>query len=163
MAPQPSEPDTVESIRNLLALGPRLATGGQPSEAQLAALAARGFDAVVNLGLLDPRYCLPDEAASCAALGLDYHHIPVDFRAPQPGDFERFRATLRRLDAERVFVHCAMNYRVSCFVALYGECELGWSREQTDAHVRSIWQPDAVWTRFLAQMRAGFGADDQSA
>jgi hypothetical protein len=37
------------------------------------------------------------------------------------------------MDASRdkkVFVHCAANYRVSSFVALYGEARLGWSRSR---------------------------------
>jgi hypothetical protein len=50
-------------------------------------------------------------------------------------------------------VHCAMNFRVSCFVALLGESELGWTREQADAHVRRLWKPDEVWSAFLKDMR----------
>ncbi|HTQ04150.1 MAG TPA: protein tyrosine phosphatase family protein [Polyangiaceae bacterium] len=142
-------------IKNYLAVNDWLATAGQPKQEELAAIAAGGFELVVNLGLLDPRYCLPDEAGSVSALGLDYRHIPVDFKAPAANDFRRFERTLLDAAGRRVFAHCAANYRVSCFVALFGEAHWGWSRERADAHVQRLWQPDEVWRAFIGAVRAG--------
>lgn len=142
-----------EDIRDLLIVSDRLATAGQPTEAELVAIHARGFEVVVNLGLLDPRYCLPDEAGSARALGLDYRHVPVDFATPSVGDLRRFERELLTCEGRRTFVHCAANKRVSCFVALFAEAHWGWSRERADAHVRKIWEPDAVWRAFMAEAR----------
>ena len=136
-----------------MAVSDRLGTAGQPSEAQLRDVAGAGFDVVVNLGLLDPRYCLADEAGTVAALGLGYHHIPVDFNAPQADDLRRFFRAMDAAKGKKVFVHCAANYRVSSFVALYGEARLGWSAEQGDAHIRRIWEPNDTWARFIAETR----------
>jgi protein tyrosine phosphatase (PTP) superfamily phosphohydrolase (DUF442 family) len=146
----------VETIRNFLPLGDRLGTAGQPTEDELRDVAAAGYGAVVNLGLLDPRYCLSDEAGLAASLGLRYHHIPVPFDAP---GVEHFRAFAAAMDEEaaadaKVFVHCAANYRVSAFLAVYGERRLGWTREQADAHARTLWPLNDVWTDFLARCRA---------
>ena len=143
----------LDDIKNFVAVSDRLGTAGQPSEAQLHDVAAAGFDVVVNLGLLDPRYCLPDEAASVASLGLAYHHIPVDFNAPQAGDLRRFLDVMDASTGKKVFVHCAANYRVSSFVALYGEARLGWSADRADAHIRRVWEPNETWTRFIADAR----------
>jgi protein tyrosine phosphatase (PTP) superfamily phosphohydrolase (DUF442 family) len=140
--------------RNFVAISDALATAGQPTEEQLTAVAASGFEVVVNLGLLDPRYCLADEAGSVARLGLAYHHIPVDFTAPGSVELEEFARLMHGCEGKRAFVHCAANYRVSCFVALYGEAHLGWSREQADAHVRRVWQPNDVWQAFMAESRS---------
>ena len=52
---------TIQGIRNFINVSPRLSTAGQPSEDQLRELAQAGIELVINLGLLDPRYCLPDE------------------------------------------------------------------------------------------------------
>jgi protein tyrosine phosphatase (PTP) superfamily phosphohydrolase (DUF442 family) len=53
----------LQSIPSLVVLSERLVTAGQPSEEQLAAVAAAGFKIVINLGLHgDPAYSLPDEA-----------------------------------------------------------------------------------------------------
>lgn len=143
----------ITDIRNFVAISETLATAGQPSEQQLQELEAAGFDAVINLGLLDPRYCLPDEAGNVAALGMLYHHIPVVFQDPKAEDFAAFRSAMDSLRNRKVFVHCAMNFRVSCFVALLGEAELGWTRAQADAHVQRLWKPDQVWSTFMETMR----------
>ena len=140
-------------IKNFIAVSDRLGTAGQPSEAQLRDVADAGFEVVVNLGLLDPRYCLADEAGSVASLGLAYHHIPVDFNAPQDADLQRFVDVMDASKDRKVFVHCAANYRVSSFVAIYGESRLGWSPEQGDAHIRRVWEPNPTWTQFIAEAR----------
>jgi protein tyrosine phosphatase (PTP) superfamily phosphohydrolase (DUF442 family) len=148
-----TEPVPISDIRNFVSVSDTLATAGQPTELQLQELKAAGFDAVINLGLLDPRYCLPDEAASVAALGMVYHHIPVIFHEPKADDFAAFRSAVQSLRDRKLFVHCAMNFRVSCFVALLGEAELGWTRAQANAHVQRLWEPDQVWSAFLTDMR----------
>ena len=145
-------------IRNFLAVNDWLATAGQPSEAELTDVAASGFELVVNLGLLDPRYCLPDEAGTAARLGLAYEHVPVDFNAPKLEDFLRFERVLTETAGKRTFVHCAKNYRVSCFVALYGERHFGWSPEQALAHVHTVWAPDETWQKFMQTVRAELGS-----
>lgn len=144
----------LEEIRNFLAIDERLATAGQPTEDQVREIARAGYGAVINLGLLDPKYCLPDEAGLVMSLGLAYRHIPVRFDAPAVADFDAFAAAMDELASERVFVHCAANYRVSAFMALYAERRLGWPRERADAHARRFWQPNDVWQRLLADCRA---------
>ena len=143
----------LDDIRNFIGVSDRLGTAGQPTEEQLRDVAGSGYDVVVNLGLLDPRYCLADEAGSAAGLGLEYHHIPVDFNAPQAADLQRFTDVMDGVRDRKVFVHCAANYRVSTFVALYSEARLGWSPAQGDAHIRRIWEPNDTWTRFIAEAR----------
>ena len=103
----------IEDIKNFLSVGELLGTGGQPTESQLAEVARAGYRAVVNLGLLDQRYCLPDEAGVVARLGMDYHQIPVKFDEPKFADFERFTELMTSFSAQRTFVHCAANLRVS--------------------------------------------------
>jgi protein tyrosine phosphatase (PTP) superfamily phosphohydrolase (DUF442 family) len=146
----------VADIKNFLAIDDRLGTAGQPSEDQLREVAAGGYEAVVNLGLLDPKYCLPDEAGLATTLGLGYRHIPVKFDAPAPEDFAAFVEVMDAWAAKHVFVHCAANYRVSSFMALYGELRLGWTRERADAHARALWELNPVWTAFLEACRARF-------
>jgi protein tyrosine phosphatase (PTP) superfamily phosphohydrolase (DUF442 family) len=144
----------IDDIKNFIAVSDRLGTAGQPSETQLRDVADAGYGVVVNLGLLDPRYCLADEAGTVKSLGLEYHHIPVDFTAPQADDLQRFFEVMDAARDQKVFVHCAANYRVSSFVALYGESRLGWSQEQADAHMRRVWEPNETWTSFIAAARA---------
>jgi protein tyrosine phosphatase (PTP) superfamily phosphohydrolase (DUF442 family) len=143
----------IEDIRNFVSVSEALATGGQPSEEQVRELSHAGFAVIVNLGLLDPRYCLADEAGLSESLGVSYYHVPVDFKAPQPHDLETFFHVMDASRGKKVFVHCAANYRVSSFVALYGEAKLGWSAGEADAHIRRVWEPNETWTTFIAQSR----------
>jgi protein tyrosine phosphatase (PTP) superfamily phosphohydrolase (DUF442 family) len=143
----------LKDINNFVPVDDRLATAGQPTEAQLADVAAAGFEAVVNLGLLDPSYCLRDEAGLTATLGLSYRHIPVKFDAPTSADLQTFVDTMDGLADRRVFVHCAGNYRVSVFMALFGELRLGWSRERADRLIERLWRPSQVWSHFLERCR----------
>ena len=138
------------AIRNFRRIDDRIATGGQPTEAQLRDLAAAGFQSVINLALTTSTDALADEPASVRALGLDHIHIPVDFEAPTAEDYARFAAAMRAWHGRDVFVHCAANYRVSVFFAIYRVTVLGWRREAALAAVRDVWEPDPVWAAFFA-------------
>jgi protein tyrosine phosphatase (PTP) superfamily phosphohydrolase (DUF442 family) len=143
-------------IKNFLVIDARIASAGQPTESEFSEVAAAGYSSVINLGLLDPRYCLPDEAGLVASLGMAYRHLPVVFDAPQVEDFEAFLKTMDEWRERRVLVHCAANYRVSSFLGLYGELRLGWSRERADTHARAFWEPNPVWLQLLAGCRERF-------
>ena len=151
----------IEDIKNFRQVGEVLGTAGQPSESQLREIASAGYEVVINLGLLDPRYCLPDEAGLVSDLGMEYHHIPVVFGSPRVADFERFVEVMDSCRGRKTFVHCALNWRVSAFVGLYGEMRLGWSRTTADAHMRTFWEPDEVWKELAAQCRAKTSATER--
>ena len=144
----------LHEIRSFVAIDEGLATAGQPTEEQLGLLKSQGFEVVVNLGLLDPSYCLRDEAGTVKALGMRYYHIPVEFQQPTISNFESFQLVMHETQGRKVFVHCAANFRVSCFVSLFGESVLSWTRQQADAHIRRLWEPNEVWSKFLSQVRA---------
>lgn len=141
-----SDPD---GIFNWLRLDDRITTSGQPSEAQLAAIRALGVRHVVNLGLHTHEKALPDEAASVAALGMTYIHIPVDFQNPTDDDFAAFCATLAELRDVPVHVHCIANYRVSAFFYRYRRDVLRIDEAEASAELQRIWQPTQVWAKFI--------------
>jgi len=145
---------TLESIHNFLPLDARLATGGQPDEEQLRAIAEAGYEVVINLGLPDAPYAIAGERAILEGRGLRYETIPVSFEAPERERFAEFRALYRQLSDHRCFIHCAANKRVSAFMALYRMLELGWPREAAEAPMHAIWQPDPVWRDFIEKRLA---------
>lgn len=146
----------LEQIKNFLAVTDRIGSAGQPTESELREVAAAGYRSVINLGLLDPRYCLVDEAGLVVSLGLRYHHIPVPFDAPTVDHFRAFLGAMADAGQDKVLVHCAANYRVSSFLAVYGERHLGWTRSEADAHARTLWPLDETWVEFIAQCRREF-------
>lgn len=146
---------SLNDIYNFRLVGPNLATSGQPSEEELPAIASAGYRVVINIALHDdPRYSLPDEAASVRALGLQYIHIPVQFNAPTQRDLLEFFDAMNRYRDDRLWVHCAANKRVSSFLGLYWHLHEAQPREQAFALMDSVWEPNEVWARFIAERLA---------
>jgi uncharacterized protein (TIGR01244 family) len=129
-------------------LDSRITTSGQPTEAQLAEIAALGVRCVINLGLHSHEKALRDEAASVAALGMVYVHIPVDFQNPTDHDFHLFCNAMEAASEGPVHVHCIANYRVSAFFYRYHR-RLGIAANRSRANLDRIWHPDPVWTAFM--------------
>ncbi len=126
-----------------------LTTSGQPSQDQLAAIAALGVTHIVNLGLHTHEKALPDEAASVRALGMDYIHIPVDFETPAERDFERFSMVMKELAGKTIHVHCIANMRVSAFLYRYRRDELGWAEPDARREMNKVWRPGDAWALFI--------------
>lgn len=143
----------IDEIYNVRRIDERLLTAGQPNAEQLRELAAAGCTALINLSTNDPRWALPGEAELALELGMDYRHLPVVFDAPSPQDYAAFAAALDGFAGRSVLVHCVANYRVSAFMAIYGERTLGWDRARADAWIADVWQPDPIWAAFIAGMR----------
>jgi uncharacterized protein (TIGR01244 family) len=140
-------------IYNFIPVSETLGTSGQPTEAQMSEIAVAGYKVVVNFALPTSDNALKNEAATVRELGMDYHHIPVVWEAPQLSDFEQFVRLMDSLAGQKVFLHCVANYRASMFTALYAEKRWGWTRAQADAHIRRIWEPDVGWARFIEDVR----------
>ena len=143
--------NSLEGIRNFRSLDGRLLTAGQPTEQQLSLVAAAGVRTVINLALPTSTGALSDEAASVRRLGMEYVHIPVNFEAPTAANFAEFATALETRRDRKLFVHCAANYRASAFVALHRVKSLGWASADALAELRQVWEPDDVWSRFLAE------------
>ena len=143
----------LSQIYNYRAVDETLGTSGQPSEAQLGSIASAGFKTVINLALHDdPRYSLSDEPGAARALSLTYVHIPVAFAAPTEDDMLAFFAAMAAHRDEKVWIHCAANMRVSAFLGLYRVIKLGWKEERAFELMRSLWQPNEVWSSFISAM-----------
>jgi protein tyrosine phosphatase (PTP) superfamily phosphohydrolase (DUF442 family) len=138
------------ATRNFREIDAGVCVAGQPSEAQLASAADRGVRLVINLALHnDPRYSLPDERGTVESLGMKYVHIPVQFKQPTLGDLEAFFTAMDEHPGEARLVHCAANYRVTAFLGLYYAIRLRKPLAEAFAPMRTVWEPDAVWSAFI--------------
>ncbi len=139
----------LEEIYNYLKLTEYIATGGQPLEDELEAVAKAGYEVVINLALADADYSLPDEHGLVTRLGMLYEHMPVIWEHPESKDLNRFFELMEKYQHKKRFIHCAANMRVSAFMALYRILKQGWDRDTAMADVRKIWNPDEIWTEFM--------------
>lgn len=130
----------------------RVTTSGSVPLELLDGLGAAGYQAVINLMPDDSEWAVPGEADSVAGQGLAYVYIPVDFTNPTTADLDAFEAAMDANGGKVVHVHCAANYRVSAFYALYAQRKGIWSAERASAHIEDVWGTDdyPVWRAFIA-------------
>jgi uncharacterized protein (TIGR01244 family) len=140
--------ELIDGIFNFRRLDGRVTTSGQPSEAELQALADAGVTTVINLGLHSHERALPDEAASVAAAGMRYVHIPIPFDAPGEEHFAAFSEAMAGASGEPVHIHCIMTFRVSAFIDRWAR-ESGGDAAAARAMMDSVWQPGGVWAAII--------------
>jgi protein tyrosine phosphatase (PTP) superfamily phosphohydrolase (DUF442 family) len=136
-------------IYNFKQVSELLACSGQPRDGQLQALAANGYQVIVNLGLLNTKYALKDESASVTALGLEYYHLPILFDDPKTEDLLAFIKIMGQHQNDKTLVHCAANYRASAFTGLYLLATGKLDEDAMHEFIEEVWQPDAVWDQFI--------------
>lgn len=142
-------PLRLSDIYNFRTLGDKLATGGQPTEAQLRQVREAGFETVINLALPTSDNAIPEEGSVVTALGMSYVHIPVNFQAPTPSDFRTFCRVMDAFNDRPVFVHCAANKRVSAFIYIYRVLVKKASISEAEGDLYAVWHPDDVWSKFI--------------
>jgi len=153
----------VSDIYNFRPVDTMLATAGQPTEAQLQAVATEGYEVVINLALHDhPRYSLPDETGLVEGLGMVYVHIPVQFEAPREADLLAFIEAMEKYKHQKLLLHCAANMRVTAFLGLYRLIRQKKTESEAFAPMKSVWEPDEIWAAFISRMiakHASVGSD----
>jgi len=142
-------PTDLTGILHFRAISPRLGTAGQPTAAQFEMIREAGYDVVINLALPTSDNALAHEGSLVTRVGMAYVHIPVDFTRPNAADFEAFAGVLDAFRRRRIFVHCAMNMRVSAFVFLYRVLRGEATQAEAEHDLKAIWEPDEVWARFI--------------
>lgn len=143
--------EPLTTIHNFRAISETLATAGQPTAEQLAAIASAGYGVVINLALPTSDRALPNEEAIVTGLGMDYVAIPVVWEEPTLADLAQFFLTMDTHGQRRIFVHCAANMRVSAFVYLYRRLRLGLEEAIALADLHAIWHPNPRWQQFIDQ------------
>jgi uncharacterized protein (TIGR01244 family) len=147
---------TVSGIRDYRQLSERIATAGQPTQEELAAIARAGYEVVINLDVSaraqrPTSYALEDEGGLVRSLGLEYVHIPVVWEQPTKADLARFFEIMQARQDKTLFVHCAANRRVSVFMALYRILRLGWAVHEAYGWTFLDTMPP-VWRTFFEDM-----------
>ena len=147
---------SIHEIYNYQKVSDAVMTSGQPTIPQLESAAEEGIVTVINLGLLDQSYSLEDEAGLVRSLGMNYYNIPVEWDHPTEEDYIKFENLINRVPDGRILIHCAANFRVSAFYALYALRNLDWSETQADALMSPIWQGShyPVWEDFIRRIKS---------
>jgi protein tyrosine phosphatase (PTP) superfamily phosphohydrolase (DUF442 family) len=155
---------SVDKAYNFKRIDDRVATAGVVNEEQLASLKSAGYQAVINLLPESSDYAISSERDIVTAQGLDYLYIPVDFSAPAEADYQAFALAMKQTEHQQLLVHCAANYRVSAFYAVYAFEQLDWSATQAQAHISSIWDPTEhpPWDVFISSHLSNLTQDNET-
>ncbi len=139
----------IEDILNYRYISDKIATSGQPTSAELELISQVGYKTIVNLAPPTASNALPEEQAIVTRLGMDYINIPVVWEHPTLADFTQFCDVMEHHNDQPIFVHCAMNMRVSAFVYLYRRLKLGVPDSDAYSAMQTVWEPNATWREFI--------------
>jgi protein tyrosine phosphatase (PTP) superfamily phosphohydrolase (DUF442 family) len=139
----------IEKIRNFYQIDKNTATAGQPTIDEFSVIKQNKFDLIINLATKDSPDAINNEAELVNNLGLDYVHIPVKFKAPTLSDLLQFFETMEQNRNKRVFVHCALNWRVASFIFLYRTIKDNVPITKAMQDLHCVWKPDDNWQVFI--------------
>ena len=139
----------MNKILNYVKINELISTSGQPKIEELELIANEGFEVVINLAVPTTSNALENEDKIVSSLNMSYIHIPVDFENPKLSDLKLFLNILQALGANKVWIHCAKNYRVSAFMYVYHKYILHTPFEQIDLSIFDMWQPSLLWQELM--------------
>ena len=147
-----SEENTrIDDILNFYQITETIGTGGQPKPDQFISIRDAGFTSVINLAMPDSPNALINEGEIVTKLGMTYIHIPVPWQSPSIQDLERFMGFMETLEKQKIFVHCAANYRASAFTNRHLRLNDNLSEEKATSPILRQWLPemDENWKKII--------------
>ena len=139
----------MNNILNYIKINELISTSGQPKLEQFEVIANEGFEVVINLERYKSSNAIENEDKVVTSLGMSYFHIPVDFENPKKSDLKLFINTLQALGSNKVWVHCAKNYRVTAFMYVYHKYVLRTPFEEIDLSMFDLWSPEKKWQELM--------------
>lgn len=134
---------------------PGLATGGEPSQAQLEAIAANGFRTIVNLRTEDERSEI--QRSDVKGLGMRYVSIPVaGADGLDAANVDALDRVLDDPDAYPVVLFCSSGNRVGALLAL----RAAWLEDASPEEALTLGK-NAGLTRLEPVVRQKLGLDEE--
>lgn len=130
----------------------KLASGAQPTEAEIVELKKAGFEVVFNISTSSARNSVANEASIVEKLGMKYVHFPVDCSDLQPFHYNTFKGIMNGISEKKVFVHCGANIKSSNLVHIYEVLELGKDEQESLRTLQKIQQPEDKWFDYFLKL-----------
>ena len=146
----------IEEIADYYQISDRLATSGQPTLEQFELIAQSGYKTIVNLAMSCSTNAMSNEGAVVTDLGIVYVQIPVVWEKPNLNDVKLFFKIMNTFDSDLVWVHCAKNMRVSCFIYFWQKYQQKLPEIEARYPMDQIWQPSGVWQQLIEDLEKSF-------
>lgn len=150
----------IKTIRDYYQINDHLATSGQPTPEQFQSIKEAGYQVIINLAMSCSTNALLEEGAIVTDLGLVYVQIPVVWESPTLKDIKLFFRVMQAFQDLHIWVHCAKNMRVSCFIYLWQKHVLQLPEVEAVYPMNQIWQPTGVWQQLIEQVKT-FSVQDK--
>lgn len=148
----------IETIRDYYQIDRNLATSGQPTASEFESIAQAQYRLIINLATSRSTNAIANEGVIVTDLGMVYVQIPVLWDEPKLSDVETFFKIMQSFDGQQIWVHCAKNMRVSCFIYFWQKHILKLSESKASQPMQQIWQPTGVWQTLIDRVEANFAA-----
>lgn len=149
----------MNEIKHFIQLSETFGTSGQPNRDQFKLIAGQGYTSVVNLAMPDSEGAIPEEGSLVTVLGMNYFHLPVPYDAPGVGHLRKFIGIMKSLEPDKVWIHCALNARVSAFMYHYLSKSKGLPEEASKSVFFKYWEPrmEDAWKSFMRLTKDDIG------
>jgi uncharacterized protein (TIGR01244 family) len=137
-----------DEVPHILCIDERVATGGQPTDAAYAKLAASGYRAVLNLRTSSEGVDLKHEQEAVEKAGMRYINIPVVSSAPNPEQVEDFIKAVRDTNNQPMLIHCGSANRVGAFWMIERVLEQGWTEDKALEEAMKVGLTSPVLKKF---------------
>ncbi len=144
----------ISKAYNFINIDERVSSSGLIITVNLQSFVDEGYDCVINLLPDDNEHARKGEKESFAALGIDYHYIPVDWEAPTQANYEAFETAMMATKNKKLHIHCAANYRATAFYGIYAHKHFSWSADKINNFTDDIWALSdfPIWRAFVDKM-----------
>ena len=124
-------------------------TSGQPSLEEYLEICQKGYCAIINLATSQSQQFNSKADHTVIEKGVAYIHIPVSWQLPTLANYRCFEQILQLFDGELVWVHCAINFRVTAFMYIYCVTKLQMPVTEAQQLIERVWRPEPHWQKFI--------------
>ena len=136
-------------LKNYYQISKMIHTSAQPTVDQFSIIKNSNIETIINLAKTDSPNAIENEAEIVSKNSMDYIHIPVDFEKPTATELDSFFNIMEQFSNKNVLIHCAYNWRVSCFIYLYRVVKKNISKDIAEKDMLNVWQPNKTWQIFI--------------
>jgi protein tyrosine phosphatase (PTP) superfamily phosphohydrolase (DUF442 family) len=138
-----------KELKNYYKISEMLHTSAQPTIDQFSRIKDSNIETIINLAEINSPGAIENEGEIVYRNSMNYIHIPVDFEKPSNEKLESFFNIMLQQSGKKILVHCAYNWRVSCFVYLYRVLKKNVLEEVAKKDMLNVWQPNEIWQSFI--------------
>jgi len=137
-------------ILNYMKISKLIQTSGQPKPEEFELIRLSGVETIINLAMPDSDSAISNEGELVSKNNMNYIHIPVVWQKPKKDQFNLFKSVMEFHKEKSIWVHCALNWRVSSFIYLYRTKSLGVPESEANKLLTSVWEPNETWSKFIS-------------